>query len=52
MDNYSNDNTARRYRAHVSVVGTTQIHLRNPYIIGWWSALYAFYVGSYCKFKV
>lgn len=40
MDNYTNDNTARRYKAHVSVLGTTQIHLRNPYIIGWWSAAF------------
>lgn len=40
MNNYSNDNTARRYKAHVSVLGTTQIHLRNPYIIGWWSAAF------------
>ncbi|MEZ2715931.1 hypothetical protein C2I17_04830 [Niallia circulans] len=40
MDNYNNDNTARRYRAHVSTLGTTQIHLRNPYIIAWWSAAF------------
>jgi len=40
MDNYTNDNTARRYKAHVSVVGTTQLHLRNPYIIAWWSAAF------------
>ncbi|WP_246941116.1 hypothetical protein [Bacillus pinisoli] len=40
MDNYTSDNTARRYRAHVSILGTTQIHLRNPYIIGWWSAAF------------
>ncbi|OXS64939.1 hypothetical protein [Priestia filamentosa] len=40
MDNYSNDNTARRYRAYVSILGTTQIHLRNPYIIAWWSAAF------------
>lgn len=40
MDNFTNDNTARRYRAHVSTLGTTQIHLRNPYIIGWWSAAF------------
>ncbi|NYV67232.1 hypothetical protein HYI36_18335 [Bacillus sp. Gen3] len=40
MNNYSNDNTARRYVANVSVVGTTQVHLRNPYIIGWWSAAF------------
>lgn len=37
MNNYTNDNTARRYIAHVSQFGTTQIHLRNPYIIAWWS---------------
>jgi TM2 domain-containing membrane protein YozV len=40
MKNYSNDNTARRYIAHVSQLGTTQLHLRNPYIIAWWSAAY------------
>ena len=40
MNNYSNDNTARRYKAHVSIVGTTQLHLRNPYIIAWWSAAF------------
>lgn len=40
MDNYTNDNTARRYKAHVSVLGTTQIHLRNPYITAWWSAAF------------
>lgn len=40
MDNYSNDNTARRYRALVSVLGTTQIHLRSPSIIAWWSAAF------------
>ncbi|GAA0489355.1 hypothetical protein GCM10008986_13980 [Salinibacillus aidingensis] len=37
MQNYTNDNTARRYKALVSVMGTTQIHLRNPYIVAWWS---------------
>ncbi|MED3727631.1 hypothetical protein HPB58_11850 [Priestia filamentosa] len=40
MNNYMNDNTARRYIAHVSLFGTTQIHLRNPYIIAWWSAAF------------
>jgi len=40
MDNYTNNNTARRYKAHVSTVGTTQLHLRNPYIIAWWSAAF------------
>ncbi|HJV46666.1 MAG TPA: hypothetical protein VJ824_13205 [Bacillota bacterium] len=37
MKNYTNDNTSRRYIAHVSQLGTTQVHLRNPYIIAWWS---------------
>ncbi|WP_346200370.1 hypothetical protein NSQ96_01070 [Caldifermentibacillus hisashii] len=40
MNNYTNDNTARRYTAHVSSLGTTQLHLRNPYIIAWWSAAF------------
>ncbi|MEH7108476.1 hypothetical protein [Bacillus sp. JJ1764] len=40
MDNYTNDNTARRYKAYVSTLGTTQLHLRNPYIIAWWSAAF------------
>lgn len=40
MNNYTNDNTARRYKAHVSSLGTTQLHLRNPYIIAWWSAAF------------
>lgn len=40
MDNYTNDNTARRHKAHVSTLGTTQLHLRNPYIIAWWSAAF------------
>ncbi len=40
MQKYNNDNTARRYKAHVSILGTTQLHLRNPYIIAWWSAAF------------
>jgi len=40
VDNYTNDNTARRYKAHVSILGTTQLHLRSPYIIAWWSAAF------------
>lgn len=40
MNNYTNDNTARRFKAHVSALGTTQLHLRNPYIIAWWSAAF------------
>src|SRR5690625_2795922 len=40
MDNYIPDNSARRYIAHVSILGTTQLHLRSPSIIAWWSAAY------------
>jgi TM2 domain-containing membrane protein YozV len=40
MNNFTNDNTARRYKAHVSILGTTQLHLRSPYIIAWWSAAF------------
>ncbi|GGN55518.1 MULTISPECIES: hypothetical protein [Oceanobacillus] len=40
MNNYNNDNTARRYKAHVSLYSTTQLHLRNPYINAWWSAAF------------
>jgi hypothetical protein len=40
MQNYTNDNTARRYKAHVSILGTTQLHHRNPYIIAWWSCAF------------
>lgn len=40
MNNYDNDNTARRYLAHVSQVGTMQFHLRSPYVVAWWSMAY------------
>lgn len=30
--------THKRHKAYVSLFGTTQLHLRNPYIIAWWSA--------------
>lgn len=40
MNNYTNDNSARRYKAHVSMFGNSQIHLRNPYIVAWWSAAF------------
>ncbi|MFC7746926.1 hypothetical protein ACFQU8_06710 [Lentibacillus kimchii] len=35
-----NSDRARRFRAYVSILGTTQIHLRNPFIIAWWSAAF------------
>ncbi|HEX2926931.1 MAG TPA: hypothetical protein VHP38_11875 [Ruminiclostridium sp.] len=31
---------SRRQIAYVSVLGTTQLHLRNPYVIAWWSAAF------------
>ncbi|WP_134684843.1 hypothetical protein [Brevibacillus migulae] len=37
MNNFRNPERNRRYLAHVSMVGTTQIHLRNPYVIAGWS---------------
>jgi len=41
MDNYRNlSNSHRRYKAHVSIAGTTQFHMRNPYLIAWWSAAF------------
>ncbi|WP_449622445.1 hypothetical protein [Robertmurraya sp. Marseille-Q9965] len=30
----------RKYKAYVGAFGTTQLHLRNPYIIAWWSAAF------------
>ena len=38
LQNHQNTNRARRYRAYVSILGTTQLHLRHPLIIAWWSA--------------
>jgi len=40
MNNYKNENTARRYLAHVSIFGTTQLHPKNPYIVAWWAAAF------------
>ena len=30
----------RRTKANVNIFGTSQLHLRNPYIIAWWSAAF------------
>ncbi|WP_139488073.1 hypothetical protein [Brevibacillus dissolubilis] len=36
--NLSNQNKSpRRLTAYVSILGTTQLHLRNPWIVAWWS---------------
>ncbi|WP_334073496.1 MULTISPECIES: hypothetical protein [Paenibacillus] len=37
MDNFRNQHRSRRYQAHVSMFGTTQLHFRNPYIVACWS---------------
>lgn len=36
----SNKSSARRQRAYVSVIGTTLLNLRSPYVIAWWSAAF------------
>ncbi|KHF41455.1 membrane protein [Halalkalibacter okhensis] len=40
MNNFNPTNRERRFKAHVSAIGTTQLHLRNPYMIAWWSAAF------------
>lgn len=40
METLYNAKPARRRKAYVSSMGTTQIHLRNPYVIAWWSAAF------------
>jgi TM2 domain-containing membrane protein YozV len=40
MNNYNSTHQTRRLRAHVSLFGTSQLHLRNPYVIAWWSAAF------------
>lgn len=34
----SDEKQPRRQSAKISIMGTTQMHLRNPYVVGWWSA--------------
>ncbi len=38
--NSSNSPKPRRKIAYLSILGTTQLHLRNPYVIAWWSAAF------------
>jgi hypothetical protein len=41
MDKFLNTTKKfRRYKALVSTLGTSQFHLRNPYITAWWSAAF------------
>lgn len=36
----NNKKHSRRQRAYISILGTTQLHLRNPLVIAWWSAAF------------
>ena len=40
MDRPEANSSIRRYKAYVSTMGTTQLHLRNPFVIAWWSLAY------------
>ncbi|WP_110112209.1 hypothetical protein [Bacillus sp. CGMCC 1.16541] len=40
MNNFTSTNKYRRFKAHISIFGTTQVHVRNPYIVAWWSAAF------------
>jgi len=37
LDRTEPNSSVRRYIAYVSTFGTTQLHLRNPFVIAWWS---------------
>ena len=37
MDRPNPNSSVRRYLAYLSPFGTTQLHLRNPFLIAWWS---------------
>ena len=37
MDRPESDSSVRRYIAYISTLGTTQLYLRNPFVIAWWS---------------
>ncbi|AXF55048.1 hypothetical protein [Salicibibacter kimchii] len=39
MENFTQTNREHRFRAYVSTLGTSQLHLRNPYIVACWSGL-------------
>ncbi|MBY7145021.1 hypothetical protein KFZ56_18550 [Virgibacillus sp. NKC19-3] len=53
MKKYTEDNTARRYIAHMTALGTTQLHLRSPSIVAWWSAAFPgfghLFLGKYIR---
>ena len=37
MDHPEPNSSVRRYTAYISPFGTTQLQLKNPYVIAWWS---------------
>lgn len=37
MDRPEPNSSIRRYMAYISTLGTSQLHLRNPFVIVWWS---------------
>ena len=37
VDRQESNSSVRRYIAYVSTLGTTRLHLRNPFVIAWWS---------------
>jgi len=37
VDRPESDSSVRRYIAYISTLGTTQLYLRNPFVIAWWS---------------
>jgi hypothetical protein len=40
MDLPESNSSVRRYVAYVSTLGITQLHLRNPFAVAWWSAAF------------
>jgi len=40
VDHPESNSSARRYLAYISTLGTTQLHLRNPFMIAWWSVAF------------
>jgi len=40
MDLPESNSSVRRYVAYVSTLGITQLHLRNPFVVAWWSAAF------------
>jgi hypothetical protein len=40
MDHPGNNSSVRRYIAYTGTLGTTHLHLRNPYVIAFWSLVF------------